>query len=92
MKNKIKIVPDPYATFIEDFSEIVEPDLFIEEFECPHCKYRIRYPLMVRKRDYEMFKRLLEMTEEVMGEMGITEKLIKKVFEKAIKYSSKKIN
>ena len=46
------------------------------EDRCPHCGLSIRFPLIARKSDVELFKKMMALAAEVMDRHGITANLL----------------
>lgn len=46
------------------------------EERCPHCGCAIRYPLIARKRDIDLFTQMIATAHEVMDKHGITANLL----------------
>ena len=46
------------------------------EDKCPHCGLSIRYPLMARKSDVELFEKMMKSAFDVMARHGITANLL----------------
>ena len=56
----------------------------IEQHSCPHCGYPLRYPLIARQSDIDMFKTLIDSAESVLTENGVKQKLLDDIRRKAI--------
>lgn len=46
------------------------------EDRCPHCGLAIRYPLIARKSDIELFAQMMASAAKVMDKHGITANLL----------------
>lgn len=46
---------------------------------CPHCGLSIRYPLIARKSDLELFATMMASAAEVMDRHGITANLLAEI-------------
>lgn len=46
------------------------------EDRCPHCGFSIRYPLIARKSDVELFEKVMKSAFDVMARHGITANLL----------------
>jgi len=54
--------------------QLQEPQT-IEE-RCPHCGVPVRYPLMVRRGDIDLFEQMMATANKVMLDYGITGNLL----------------
>ena len=51
---------------------------------CFHCGHPVRYPLIARQSDIDMFKTLIDSAESVLTEHGVKQKLLDDIRRKAI--------
>ena len=49
------------------------------EKSCPHCGLRIRYPIIVRQTDIDLFAGMMRVAHRVMDEYGITANLLAEI-------------
>lgn len=56
----------------------------VAETPCPHCGVQIRYPLVARKTDLDMFEQMVSVAHRVMNDYGITGNLLAEIRAKCL--------
>jgi hypothetical protein len=75
---ELYVIEDGIKGFlVDELSAMRLPETI--QHECPHCKLPVLYPLTVRQSDVQAFRDLFECAEQVMDDLGITQKLIARI-------------
>lgn len=76
--SELYIIEDGIKRFLVDqLSAMRLPETI--RHECPHCKLPVLYPLTVRQSDVQAFVEMFDCAQQVMEDMGITQKLIARI-------------
>jgi hypothetical protein len=69
-----------HTQFIVDTLQSMQQAMPNVSHGCPHCGLQIRYPLIVRDSDIEIFNKLMKSAYRVMDRHGITANLLADIF------------
>jgi len=73
----MRIEDDKLENFVSaTLTELRNSSMTIIEEPCPRCRHPVRFPLIARKSDIDLFKRMMNTAAQVMDQYGITGNLL----------------
>ena len=71
------IEKDDLHKFIDQsLNTICNAEFHVHQHPCFGCGYMMRYPIIARQSDIEAFEKLMEIAQETLDKMGVTENLL----------------
>ena len=66
-----------------------QPDL--AQITCPHCKQRIKLPVIARECDIQAFKELIQLAQQYLEEKDLLSKMLDYICKEAKKIKNEKL-
>lgn len=75
----VLVESESFSIAREFLEQISFAELPTHSHDCPHCGFKVRYPVMARAHDIEDFQKLMKVAQGVLERHGYTEKLIAEI-------------